>query len=78
MKDLYTFDKDEQSSQATYDLVNAAYASFFDYIGVKWLKGNSHPVISFSLLIAGIANISLYFLFLSSWLKRRHRWESHT
>jgi prolyl-tRNA synthetase len=41
MKDLYTFDKDESNSQVTYDQVNAAYTALFDYIGVKWLKGNS-------------------------------------
>jgi prolyl-tRNA synthetase len=39
MKDLYTFDSDEESSRKTYDLVNSAYASFFDYLGVKWVKG---------------------------------------
>jgi prolyl-tRNA synthetase len=39
MKDLYTFDSDEENSRKTYDLVNSTYASFFDYLGVKWVKG---------------------------------------
>jgi len=41
MKDLYTFDKDIQSAKSTYEEVNAAYVALFDYIGVKWLKGNT-------------------------------------
>jgi len=38
MKDLYTFDKDEESSKITYEEVNRVYAEMFDHIGVKWVK----------------------------------------
>lgn len=40
MKDLYTFDADETLAVKTYDEVNEIYSELFDFIGVKWIKGN--------------------------------------
>lgn len=39
MKDLYTFDTDEQSAARTYEEVNEIYAKLFKFIGVPFVKG---------------------------------------
>lgn len=40
MKDLYTFDTDEKSARLTYEEVNKLYSELFQFIGVKWIKGD--------------------------------------
>ena len=38
MKDLYTFDKDQESAEETYSQVTAAYHNIFSRLGVPWVR----------------------------------------
>ena len=38
MKDLYTFDKDQESAEETYTQVTAAYHNIFTRLGVPWVR----------------------------------------
>ena len=39
MKDMYSFDVDEASAMATYQIVRAVYRNFFEELGVKFAEG---------------------------------------
>ena len=39
MKDLYTFDANEECALATYDLVTEAYNNIFETIGIPFIRG---------------------------------------
>ncbi|CAG0919749.1 unnamed protein product [Notodromas monacha] len=41
MKDLYTFDVDEQSGRDTYFVVKSAYREIFDKLGVMYVEGHA-------------------------------------
>ncbi len=38
MKDLYTFDATPEAAEETYRIVGEAYASFFDRLGISYLR----------------------------------------
>lgn len=40
MKDLYTFDVDQESAIKTYEEVNEVYRKLFQFIGVPFIEGN--------------------------------------
>lgn len=42
MKDLYTFDADQESAMKTYEEVNEIYRKLFKFIGVPFVKGNGN------------------------------------
>lgn len=42
MKDLYTFDADQESALRTYEEVNEIYRKLFKFIGVPFVKGNGN------------------------------------
>lgn len=42
MKDLYTFDADQESALKTYEEVNEIYRKLFKFIGVPFVKGNEN------------------------------------
>ena len=39
MKDLYSFDANEECALATYDLVTEAYNNIFETIGIPFVRG---------------------------------------
>jgi len=39
MKDLYTFDANEDSAMKTYERINGIYENFFEHLGVKFVRG---------------------------------------
>lgn len=42
MKDLYTFDTDQENAIKTYEEVNDVYRKLFEFIGVPFIKGNKN------------------------------------